>query len=167
MDRRKWLLAGIALVLAQCSSNDARVSTARAAEIDRQVRDFAAQVAHGVTHDGPSAWRRYFVDSPAFFMASEGRMVFATSAAATTGIQDLGKSIQQIELEWGPELRVDPLANDLAVVASPYHEIRTDTFGHRVDESGYFTGVVEYKGGKWQFRDAHWSVAAAAGPAGH
>ena len=79
-------------------------------------------------------------------------MVFADSASATAGINDLGRSIKQIELQWGPELRVDPLANDLAVMAAPYHEIRTDSFGQRVDESGYFTGVVEFKGGRWQFR---------------
>lgn len=144
--------------LAGCGAGDSRIGATRAAEIDKEVRSFAAQVAHDITHDGPSAWRRFFADSPAFFMASEGRMVFPDSASATAGIQDLGKSIKQIELQWGPDMRVDPLAKDLAVMAAPYHEVRTDSFGSHVDESGYFTGVVEQKGANWQFRDAHWSV---------
>jgi hypothetical protein len=36
-----------------------------------------------------------------------------------------------------------------------------DPAGKRTEESGYFTGVVEYRGGRWEIRDAHWSVAAA------
>jgi hypothetical protein len=161
-----WALAVSTLWLAACNSSDTRVSTSKAAEIDKGVRAFAAAVAHDITHDGPTAWRQYFVDSPAFFMASEGRLVFADSKAATAGIQDLAHSIKQIELQWSPDLRVDPLANDLALMASPWHEVRIDSFGARVEESGYFTGVVEYKGGRWQFRDAHWSIAAPP-PAGH
>jgi hypothetical protein len=29
-----------------------------------------------------------------------------------------------------------------------------------VEESGFFTGTAEYRSGRWQFRNAHWSVAA-------
>jgi hypothetical protein len=135
------------------------LTEANAAEIDKGVREFASAVAHDVTQEGPAAWRNHFADSPAFFMASEGRLVFPTSASATAAIQDLTRTIRHVELQWGADLRVDPLAPGLAVVAAPYHEIRVDATGGRVDESGFFTGTAEYRGGRWQFRNAHWSVA--------
>ncbi len=117
----------------------------------------------------PRAWRKQFADSPSFFMAADGQMVFPDSAAATKGIQDLALDIKQIELVWGNDLRVDPLMPDLAVVAVSYHEVRVNTSGLRVEDAGFFTGIAEYRNGRWQLRDAHWSVAApppAAPPAG-
>lgn len=50
----------------------------------------------------------------------------------------LTHTIKHIDLRWGDDLRVDPLTEDLAVVASSYEETRTDTEGHRVAESGFF-----------------------------
>jgi hypothetical protein len=66
--------------------------------------------AHDVTQDGPTAWRRHFADSPSFFMAVNGRLVFPNSAAATAGIQNVARTIKQIELRWGDDLPIDPLA---------------------------------------------------------
>jgi hypothetical protein len=126
-------------------------------EIDRDVRHFMSDVAHDVTQVGPSAWRKYFADTPAFFMVVNGQMAFANSSEATTGIQQVAKSIKQIELKWGDDLRVDPLAPELAVVAAPYREIQMWADGRRVEENGYLTGVVQYREGRWQFRDCHWS----------
>ena len=131
----------------------------RAAEVDKEVRAFARSVAHDITQEGPSAWRRYFAESPGFFMAADGHLVFPSSASLTSGIPELVQSIRQIKLEWGGDVRVDPLAPDLAVMAAPYREMRTDAAGTRVDETGYFTGVAEMRDGDWQFRDAHWSAA--------
>ena len=124
------------------------------------VRVFMANVAQGVSQRGPVAWRGYFEDSPAFFMASEGRLVFPSSDSATRGIQGLTRVIAHIELRWGDTLRVDPLAPGLAVVGGPYHEVRIDIQGRRLDEQGYFTGVAEHGRAGWRFRDAHWSVVA-------
>jgi hypothetical protein len=123
-------------------------------------------VAHDITQDGPAAWRRHFADSPAFFMAADGQLAFPNSAAATAGIEALTHTIKRIELQWGDDLRVDPLATNLAVVAASFHEVRIDNPGKRVEESGYFTGTVEYRDGRWQFRNAHWSdpVPPAAVP---
>ena len=129
-----------------------------AAAVETGVRTFANTVAHDITQEGPSAWNRFFANSPSFFMASEGLLVFPNRASATTGIQDLTRTVKQIELQWGDDLRVDPLTPDLAVMASSYHEIRVDTAGGRVDEKGFFTGTAEYRDGRWQFRNAHWSV---------
>jgi len=142
------------------SSMSQSLTPARASAVERDVRAFASAVAHDVTQEGPAAWRRHFADSPSFFMASEGHLVFPNSASATTGIQDLARTVKHIELNWGEDLRVDPLTPELAAIAAPWHEILVDTAGNRVDETGFFTAIAEYKNGHWQFRNAHWSVAA-------
>jgi len=129
-----------------------------AAAIEAGARAFAEAVSADVTRDGPAAWRVHFADSPAFLMASEGALVFPNSAAATRGIQDLTRTIKRIELRWGDPLRVDPLADGLAALAMPYDEIRVDAEGRRVEERGFFTGLAEYRSGRWRFRNAHWSV---------
>ena len=120
------------------------------------------EVARDITSEGPSAWRRYFAESPSFFMASEGHLVFPDSASATAAIQELSRTTPHIELQWGDDLRVDPLTPDLAVLATSYHEVRVSQNGDRVDESGFFTGVAERQVGRWRFRDAHWSVVTPA-----
>jgi hypothetical protein len=140
------------------------LTPARAIAVEDGVRAFTRTVAHDVTQDGPQAWRRHFADSPSFFMAAEGRLVFPNGAAATAAIQNLALTIKQIELRWGDDLRVDPLTNDLAVVATSYHEVRVSPTGLRVQEDGFFTGVAEYRAGRWKFRDVHWSVAVPVTP---
>jgi hypothetical protein len=130
----------------------------RSAEED--VKTFAQDVARDVSVEGPSAWRKHFADSPAFFMAVNGRMAFPNSAAATTGIEGVSKEITHIELQWGDDLRVDPLTPNLAVVAASYHEVQVHAAGNTVNDNGFFTAVAEKHDGHWQFRDAHWSSMA-------
>lgn len=125
------------------------------------VRQFVARVATGITARGPASWRDFFDDSPNFFMASDGKLVFASGAAAREGIQGLTQVIASIQLRWGADLRIQPLAPGLAMVAVPWHEVRVDTAGRKVEEDGYFTGVAESGPAGWRFRNAHWSVAAA------
>ncbi len=137
----------------------------RAVKINSGVRAFMRDVAYDISKNGPAAWQKHFVAGPEFFMAANGNWVFQSGATAATGVQDLAGSIKQITLEWGGDLRVDPLAHDLAMVASPYHEIRVDNAGVRVEENGFFTGVAQYGDGRWKFRDAHWSVPVPPPPA--
>jgi hypothetical protein len=129
----------------------------RATAVQDGVRAFMRDVAHDVTQDGPAAWRKQFADTPAFFMAVNGKMAFANSAEVTARLPQVALAIKQIELNWGDDLRVDPLAPDLAVVGASYHEAQVWADGHHVEDSGYFTGVAQYRDGRWQFRDAHWS----------
>jgi hypothetical protein len=128
-----------------------------AASVDQAVRSFMQTVSHSVTQDGPTAWIKYFDASPAFFMAVNGQMAFPNPAAAQEGTRNFAQTIRHIELKWGDDLRVDPLTNEFAVVAVSWREIQVDTAGHSVTETGYFTGLVEYRDGRWQFRNAHWS----------
>jgi hypothetical protein len=155
------MLALAAVTSTGCASRESApdLTAAHAAAIEDSVRSFAQAVADDVTREGPVAWRRHFAESPAFFMASEGRLVLPNSEVATRVIQELARSITRIELRWGDGLRVDPLAPGLAVLAAPYHEVRVDTARHRVEESGFFTGLVEHGTGPWRLRNAHWSVA--------
>jgi len=71
-----------------------------------------------VTQRGPTVCRHDFADSPAFFMAVNGELAFRDSASATAGIRDLTHLIQRIELQWGDDLRVDPMAPNLAMMAA-------------------------------------------------
>jgi hypothetical protein len=161
-------MVGALLALAACGDHatDTRASlTTLDASSSRfltdSVRGFATSVAAGVSARGPAAWRELFVPGPAFFMASEGRLQFPDGDSAARAIDRLAHLITRIELSWGEPVRVDPLAPGLAVLAMPYREVRTDSAGHHVDESGFFTGVVEHDPAGWRFRNAHWSVVAA------
>jgi hypothetical protein len=133
------------------------LTAARVGGVEDGVRAFMHDVAHDVTQDGPMAWRKYFADTPAFFMAVNGKIAFANSAEVTAGLPQVALAIKQIELKWGDDLRVDLLAPDLAVVGASYHELQVWADGRHVDNSGYFTGVAQYRDGRLQFRDAHWS----------
>jgi len=85
-------------------------------------------------------------------------MEFVDGAAARAAIPNLVRTIKSIRLEWG-EVRIDPLTADVAVVAAPWHEVVDLADGKHVDEHGYFSGTVERRNGRWQFRNAHWSTA--------
>jgi hypothetical protein len=155
----------ILLVAILGSSDCARRQTNfNSTAVDEGVRTFIAAVAHDVTQDGPTAWSRHFANTPAFFMAVNGQMAFPSGAAAQAAIPSVAQSIRHIELQWGGDLRVDVLTPTLAVVAAPYREIQADASGHRVEDKGYFTGVVEFQNEQWQFRDAHWSSAGPPVP---
>ena len=152
---RKHAAACFAVLLAArgaVAAADPLASTADA------VRAFTQRMTEDVTRRGPAAWRDQFADSPDFFMASEGRLVFADSAAFDRGLKDLTATIAKIELTFGKDLRVEALTSTLAMVATSWHEIRVDKAGKRVDENGYFTGLAEKGRSGWRFRNAHWSV---------
>ncbi len=136
------------------------LSPDQSAAVTKDVQSFMQTVAHDITQDGPSAWRKHFEDSPAFFMADEGRLVFPNYAAADAAIRSLASDITQIELKWGDDLRVDPLAANFAVVGASYHEFRVEKSGHKIDESGFFSAVADFRDNRWQLRDCHWSVIA-------
>lgn len=140
------------------------LTPAEAAAVVNGVRTFAQVVAHDVTQEGPAAWRRHFADTPSFFMAVNGRLAFSDSASTTAGIQDAVRAFRQIDLKWGDDLRVDPVAPGLAMMAATYHEVQVAAAGGRVEENGFFTGLAENRNGRWQFRDAHWSSMAPPGP---
>lgn len=157
-----WLtMAGCGLGL-DIPTGSPSFTAARKAGVEQEVRQFAAGVSRDVTQQGPAAWQKHFQDSPAFFMASEGKLVFPNRQAARQAIGELTHTIQHIELNWGEDLRVDPLTPEFAVIASSWHEVQADKEGHQTTEDGFFTGLAERHQGQWQFRNAHWSVVMPA-----
>jgi hypothetical protein len=135
-----------------------QMTEAQSAEVSSSVRDWMQTVASDVTHSGPTAWLKYFDDNPAFFMANNGQMAFANGAAAQDGTKKFATNISHIELKWGDDIRVNVLTSEFASVAAPWHEVQVDLNGHRVEEGGYFTATAQNKGGRWFFRDTHWSM---------
>ena len=158
-----WLPLFAVLVVGQAGGQSASESPTKPINVgeatrgDGAVRSFMATIARDVTHDGPVAWSKHFADSPAFFMVDDGQMAFPDSAAASQGIHDFAGTIKSIRLEWGNDLRVDPLTSKFAVVAASYFEEQEPVSGKLVQERGYFTGIAELRDGRWQIRDAHWS----------
>jgi hypothetical protein len=153
--RSTLLLA--ALASAGCSARTSgsaelqSLTPASDAAIDESACTFMHTVAHDVTQDGPLAWLKFFDTGPGFFMAVNGQLVFPNASAAKEGTQKLARTINRIDLTWGNDLRVDPLTAELAVVAASWREIQVDKAGHRIEEAGYFTGLVEYRDGHWRF----------------
>jgi Domain of unknown function (DUF4440) len=149
------LLTG--LFAAGCQAPPVRPAGAAAPAVEASVRQFLADVAQGVSRDGPAAWQHYFAPRPEFFMASDGVLAFRDGTAAIVGISAAAREIRHIELKWGADARVDVLGPDLAVVGLTWSEVRDLADGTRVADDGYFTAVVERREGTWKFRDAHWS----------
>jgi hypothetical protein len=160
--RIRFLL--VAITFAACvpggagASNSHSLTPDEAVAVDRAVRAFMQTVSQSVTQDGPLAWIQYFDASPAFFMAVNGQMAFPNADAAQDGTRKFAQTIRKIELKWGDDLRVDPLSNEFAMVVVSWREIQVDTTGRSVTETGYFTGLAEYRDRHWQFRNAHWSA---------
>jgi hypothetical protein len=163
------LLATVAF--AGCSSHSIgshesqSLTPAGEAAVREGVRAFMQRVAVDVTRDGPLAWCKYLDTSPVFFMAVNGQMAFPNGAAAQGGTQKFAQTINHIQLKWGNDLRVDPLTAEIAVVAVSWREIQVDKAGHRIEETGYFTALAEYREEHWQLRDAHWSAPISPPPA--
>jgi len=129
------------------------------------VRDSAMGLMHSIenniTHYGPIAWLRYFENTPAFFMASDGAIAFANNDSATNFIQKtLVKNISQIKLQWN-DIRIDALTPALAGVAAGFHETLTSSSGKAMAADGYFTGIAERSPQGWQLRNLHWSLKAS------
>jgi hypothetical protein len=161
---RCWMALLPAVVMLGChgyrdsGDNVQSLTPERRATVEDGVRRFAATVAHDVTQEGPIAWRKHFAETPAFFMAVNGKLAFPSGQAAAQAMPEVARTYKHIDLHWGNDLRVDALTPELAVMATSYDEVLDDAQGNRLAASGYFTGVAELRNGQWKFRDAHWSV---------
>jgi len=126
--------------------------------IRREVSAYADTIALDLRREGPSAWLRHFSRTPAFFMASDGHLLFPDIDSADAFVEDLARRVRSVDLEWG-QIRVDPLSPTLALLAAPFHEVVTDTGGAPISFDGYFTAVAERDESGWTLRNAHWSLA--------
>jgi len=146
---------------ASMTGSSQTLSPAQRAAVESEVRQFTATVAHDVTSEGPIAWRKFFSDKPEFFMAVDGQLAFPSGAAAAAALPQIASRFKHIELQWGADLRLDPLTDKLCSVATSYTEnieLQPGVTGMPSGrEVGYFTGIAESRDGHWQFRNAHWS----------
>jgi hypothetical protein len=164
---RRWILLVVVMAACGCQGqreNSEPLNAAGRTAVEESVKGFMSQVAQDVTREGPVAWGKEFSTSADFFMASDGNLMFPSGEEAQKALPAVSQLIKKIELQWG-NLRIDVLAPNLAVVGTSWQEVRTDPQGRMTQDSGYFTGVVEHKNGKWEFRDAHWSSAPPAAKA--
>ena len=99
--------------------------------------------AKDIFYDGPLSWLKYFKNTPEFYMASGGQMIFPSHDSATKFIKELVKQIQKkIELRWS-NIRVDPMSNKFANVAVIWNKDLTDFSGNQTSHRGYFSAVSE------------------------
>ena len=132
------MMAGLGCGVRQ---SGAPMTAAEAEAVIRGVRAFGEDVAREVTQEGVGAWGRYFEEGPGFFMATDGKLEFASGMAAKTALPGIAIGIKKIELRWEGAMRVDALAPGMASVGAAYHEARVDAAGKRVEEDGYFTAL--------------------------
>lgn len=145
-------------ILISCNNKADNLTAQQTREVADSVQQMVEFIARDISHDGPIAWLRYFENTPDFFMASEGQLVFADNNSATTFIKNnLVKQIRKIELQWS-NIRIDPLTLKFANIAASWHEDITDFSGNKITEEGYFTAIAEKTLHGWQLRNAHWSV---------
>jgi hypothetical protein len=119
----------------------------------------AASIARDLSRDGPLAWLRYF-DEDRFLLAVDGKLQLDGIAAARVFLEQYAKGVSHLQLTW-TDVRVDVLGPHSASLAASYREAMTDTTGHTLEPSGYFTGVAVKTPAGWKLRIAHWSSIVA------
>lgn len=136
-------------------------SPARSTEIGQGVRRMLEDLAVDLAREGPNAWTRYFDDRPGFWMASDGELVFPTIEEARRFLGEFAPNVSSMSLAWS-DVRVDPVAEGLALVGAAYREVLVESSGTELKFSGYFSGVAVATPRGWRFRTLHWSSPGAA-----
>ncbi len=148
---------GVALLVASCRCvAPPTLDASSAGDTGQGVRQMASSIARDISTGGPNAWLRYFTGDRDFFMVNDGSLQFSSYGDARVFLNKFSAGVAHLELTWA-DIRVDALAPGVAVMASPYREVLTDTGGHVSRFDGYFTGVVVWTKTGWKLRDAHWS----------
>jgi hypothetical protein len=149
--------SGLALLFASCRCvAPSELDASSVGEIEGGVRQMASSIARDVAADGPNEWLRYFADDREFFLANNGNLQIANFEDAKIFLNRYSVGVAHLELTWG-EIRVDAVTPDVAMMASPYREVITDTGGHVSHYDGYFTGLAVRTKTGWKLRNAHWS----------
>ena len=153
-----FALIGTMLFINSCRNNADPLTKEQSSVVKDSVQQMFESIATAVSHEGPLAWLRYFENSPDFYMAADGQLVFPDNHAATNFLKNIyAKSVSRIELRW-KDIRIDPLTSKTAGVAAIFHEDITDTAGKMSPSDGYFTGIAEQTAQGWQLLNAHWSM---------
>ena len=151
-------IIGTLLFINSCRNPADTITKEQSSVVKDSVRQMFESIATAVSHEGPLAWLRYFENSPGFYMAADGQLVFPDNRAATNFLKNTyAKSVRSIALRW-KDIRIDPLTGRTAGVAAIFHEDITDTAGKLSPSDGYFTGIAEQTSQGWQILNSHWSM---------
>ena len=142
-----------------CNHQQQKLTPDQASNVKTSVTNLTVNIASDVSTKGPIAWLNYFENSPDFFMASEGQIVFHNYASAQTFIQDtLTKNISKIHLQWS-HIRVNALSTQTASIGSNFHEDMTIIASNKtISVDGYFTATAILTNNGWKLRNLHWSL---------
>ena len=148
------------VALSSCKQNSTTLSSDQSVAVKDSVLKLANITAQDVSSRGPIAWLDHFENSPDFFMASDGALVFPNYSAADSFIRTkLTKQFRSVGLKWSG-ISVYPITSQSATMGANFHEDIATQDGKTASINGYFTAVVVKTGKGWQFRNAHWSTKA-------
>jgi hypothetical protein len=140
-----------------CNQVPGSLTSKQISDVQDSVKVLADSIAADVSLEGPAAWLRYFENSPDFFMAAEGQLVFPNIDSAKNFVTNtLVKTYRSIELHWS-NIRVVPVTSQFAVLAANYHEDATYSDGKKLASDGYFTGMAHQTNKGWKLQNVHWS----------
>jgi len=149
----------IMAVLSGCrgaSAPGTPLDAAQAGAVKEEVRRMASDIARDLAQGGPGAWLRYFDDSEAFFMASDGELKFESFASAESYLGDFASGVESMAIAW-EDLRIDPVSAEMAVMAASYQELINETSGSQLAFGGYLTALAVKTPSGWRLRHLHWS----------
>ena len=151
------LFSFIFCFISACNNNTKSLSPKDRSIVQDSVQLMTESIAKNISHEGPVVWLRYFENSPGFFMASDGQLVFPNIDTAKNFINNiLIKAMPEIQLRWS-NIRIDPLAINLASISAVYHEDISDSTGKMTPHDGYFTAIAHQTAQGWKLLNAHWS----------
>jgi len=158
---RLTITISLLIIVTSCRNNSDSLNPENITAVRDSVQSMAASIAKTVSQEGPTAWLKYFENTPEFFMASDGQLAFPNIDTAKNFINTvLVKNIRTIDLHWS-DLRIDPLTTNVASIAAVFHEDITDSGGKKMPFDGYFTGVAHQSAEGWKLYNAHWSIRKA------
>jgi hypothetical protein len=153
------------IVFTGCTYSNPQLIGVESSAVKDSVTQMAARISIDISTHGPAAWLNYFENSPGFFMASDGMLVFKDYKTAKTYTLDtVVKNFKKIDLSW-KNLKIDPLTANYASLGADFHEDITLANGQSLSIGGYVTATAHFDGSKWRLRNMNWAIKAPEKPA--
>lgn len=154
---RTTILITVAFIAISCKNTTGSLTAKQISDVQDSVHILGDSIEKFVSQQGPLAWLRYFENSPQFFMAADGQLVFPNIDSAKNFVTNiLTKTYRNIELHWS-NIRVVPVSLQFAILAANFHEDITYSDGKKLSTDGYFTGTAHETTKGWKLQNAHWS----------
>lgn len=152
---RVIILTSLAMIACGTGSPSHLTESHRGAMVD-SVEQMLDQYRASLNTEGFAAALAYYVDSPDFHIAENGRIAYAaydSVAAALTALHN-AKFATNLELH---ETRILPLAPGLAGVTASYQQTIRDSTGQEFLLDGVFSMTVVHMSEGWKFLAGHTS----------